>query len=206
MMAVISRVVALSFRLTLACAVIADAAQVEAKREALVRGASAAAKAVDYLTSKQQPDGAWHSEKAPPAISAIALKAIVLDPRYDAASPVAKRGYDKLLSYQYENGGIYRDLLANYNTAIAISSLTAAGNPEFKPRIDKAVAYLKSLQWNDTIAAGPKGEKSIEIGNPWFGGFGYGSKGRPDGSNICRRRCSRRMTTKVELAVSPSPR
>ena len=159
------------------------AADQPAKPDAAARGKAVATKALDFLESKQQPDGAWHTDKAPPAISAIVLKALVQDERYDANSDFVKKGYDKLLSYQYENGGIYKDLLANYNTAIAVSSLAAAENPRFKDRIDKAVAYLKSLQWNDTIAAGPKGERSIDVGNPWFGGFGYGSKGRPDGSN-----------------------
>jgi squalene-hopene/tetraprenyl-beta-curcumene cyclase len=50
--------------------------------------------------------------------------------------------------------------------------------------MDKAVAYLKGLQWSpSTPGAGPKGEKVIDEKNPWFGGWGYGSKGRPDGSN-----------------------
>jgi squalene-hopene/tetraprenyl-beta-curcumene cyclase len=159
------------------------AAEPAANQEAAARAKAVTGKSVNYLRSKQQPDGAWHSDKAPPAITAIVLKAFVQDERYDGNSELVKRGYEKLLSHQYENGGIYKDLLANYNTAIAVSSLAAAEKPEFKDRIDKAVAYLKSLQWNDTIAAGPKGEKSIDVGNPWFGGFGYGSKGRPDGSN-----------------------
>jgi squalene-hopene/tetraprenyl-beta-curcumene cyclase len=180
MMALIPRIAA---AVVICSSVVTFAQQQSAKSEALARGEATATKAVDYLTSKQQPDGTWHSEKAPPAISAIVLKAVVQDERYDVNTDLVKKGYEKLLSYQYENGGIYKDLLANYNTAIAVSSLAAAENPQFKERIDKAVAYLKSLQWNDTIAGGPKGEKSIDVGNPWFGGFGYGSKGRPDGSN-----------------------
>ncbi len=140
-------------------------------------------KSTDFLKSKQQPDGAWHAGPQPPAITAVVLKALVQHPRYDHNTDFIRKGYDKLLTYQVEDGGIYRDLLANYNTAIAISSLAAADNPEFKPRIDKAVAYLKSLQWTDRIQGGPKGEGKIDVGNPWFGGSGYGSKGRPDGSN-----------------------
>jgi squalene-hopene/tetraprenyl-beta-curcumene cyclase len=119
----------------------------------------------------------------PPALTAISLKVFVQDPRYTAKSDFVKKGYDKLLTYQWQDGGIYKDMLANYNTAIAISSLAAADDPAFKPAIDKAVAYLKSLQWNDTISGGPKGEKNIDVNNPWYGGTGYGHAGRPDGSN-----------------------
>src|SRR4030095_11549995 len=140
-------------------------------------------KALDFLRSKQQRDGGWQQGTQPPAITAVVLKAMVQDAKYDAKTDFVKKGYDKLLTYQLENGGIYRDLLANYNTAIAVSSLAAAENPAFKDRIDKAVAYLKSLQWNYRSQGGPKGEGHIDVGSPWFGGAGYGSKGRPDGSN-----------------------
>jgi squalene-hopene/tetraprenyl-beta-curcumene cyclase len=119
----------------------------------------------------------------PPAITALVLKAIVQHPAYDANTDWVKKGYDKLLTYQWDTGGIYKDQLANYNTAIAIMSLAAAENPQYKPAIDKAIAYLKTLQWNDSIEGGPKGEGKITPDNPWYGGAGYGSKGRPDGSN-----------------------
>src|SRR5688572_26102045 len=89
-------------------------------------------KATDYLKSKQLPDGAWHTGPQPPAISAVVLKALVQHPRYDHNTDFIKRGYERLLTHQLENGGIYRDMLANYNTAIAISALAAAENPEFK--------------------------------------------------------------------------
>src|SRR3954470_1184064 len=140
-------------------------------------------KGIDFLKTQQQPDGGWQSGNQPPAVTAVVLKAIVQDPKFDANTDFVKKGYDKLLGFQMEDGGIYKDLMANYNTAIAISSLAAAEKPEFKARIDKAVAYLKSLQWNDRIQGGPKGEGKIDVGNPWFGGAGYGRAGRPDGSN-----------------------
>ncbi|MGE5611172.1 MAG: prenyltransferase/squalene oxidase repeat-containing protein [Bacillota bacterium] len=147
------------------------------------KGQAVVDKAIAFLRSTQKPDGSWQTERTPPAITAIALKAIVQNPKYDAKTDFVKKGYDKLLGYQWADGGIYKDMLANYNTAIAISSLAAANDPSFKPAIDKAVAYLKSLQWTDTIQGGPKGEKNIDVNNPWYGGTGYGSHGRPDGSN-----------------------
>ena len=97
---------------------------------------------------------------------------------YTADTDFVKKGYDKLLSYQAEDGGIYKDVQTNYNTAIGISALAAANKPEFKPNIDKAVAYLKGLQWSDInesvdAATGTKyaGEK-----DPWYGGWGYNGK------------------------------
>ncbi|MBA3273971.1 MAG: terpene cyclase/mutase family protein [Chthoniobacterales bacterium] len=142
-------------------------------------------KGLEFLQHQQKPDGGWQSEQDPPAMTAIVLKALVQDEKFDASTPAVKKGYDKLLTYQLENGGIYQDLLANYNTAIAVSALAAAEDPAMKPRIDKAVAYLKGLQWTEnTPAGGPKGEKVADDKNPWYGGWGYGRHARPDGSNM----------------------
>src|SRR2546421_586322 len=169
--------------LTATLAVMAFGPVVFAKDAGSERAQAMVDKAIDYLKGQQQPDGGWQAGSQPPAITAVVLRAIVQDAKYNADTDFVKKGYDKLLTYQWENGGIYRDLLANYNTAIAISSLAAAEKPEFKPRIDKAVAYLKSLQWNDRIQGGPKGEGKIDVGNPWYGGAGYSRAGRSDGSN-----------------------
>lgn len=140
-------------------------------------------KGIEFIKSQQKPDGGWQTEKDPPAITALVVKALAQDPKVGPNAEVTRKGYDKLLSYQLENGGIYQDLLANYNTAIAISSLSAANNPAYKERIDRAVAYLKGLQWTDKTGPGPKGEKVADDKNVWWGGWGYGRSGRPDGSN-----------------------
>ena len=135
-----------------------------------------------YLKSQQKPDGSWQKPNDPPAITAIALKAFAQDPKTGPNADFVKRGYDKLLTYQKDNGTISEDLLNNYNTDIAISALAAANNPAFKAHIDRAVAYVKGLQWTDK-ASGPKGERVADDKNPWWGGWGYGHSGRPDLSN-----------------------
>jgi squalene-hopene/tetraprenyl-beta-curcumene cyclase len=143
-------------------------------------------KGLDFLKTQQKPDGGWANPHEPPGITALVLRAFVLDPKYSSSTDFIKRGYDKLLSYQQPDGGIYDSGLANYNTAIAISSLSAANDPQFKPVVEKAVAYLKSLQWMDMAGVDPsfkyQGEKDA-----WYGGWGYSNKthtrGRPDLSN-----------------------
>src|SRR5687768_10286656 len=104
-------------------------ATAQTKKESLAAAQQTVDRAVEYLKSQQKPDGSWQTGNAPPAITAIALKAIVQHPKYDAQTDFVRKGYEKLLSYQYEDGGIYKDLLANYNTAIAISALAAADEP-----------------------------------------------------------------------------
>ena len=137
-----------------------------------------------WLKTQQQPDGGWQKGQEPPAITALVLRSFVQSGKFDATNPDVKRGFDKLLSYQLDNGGIFKDLQGTYNTAIAITAMTAAHHPQFKEPIDKAVGYLKSLQWTDAIAGLPNGGK-VDENNPNFGGWGYSkSKGRADGSNL----------------------
>jgi squalene-hopene/tetraprenyl-beta-curcumene cyclase len=141
---------------------------------------------LNYLKAQQKPDGSWQNEKDPPAITAIVLKSFVQSPDiYPPQSDFIQKGYSKLLSFQQDSGAISKDLLNNYNTAIAISSLAAANDPKLQPHIDKAVAYLKSIQWTEIGGAAPEGEK---IQANWYGGWGYGGRsrgsGRPDLSNV----------------------
>lgn len=134
-----------------------------------------------YLKAQQLPDGSFANTRGSLAITAMALKAFTQNPGTHDAEFVNK-GYEYLLKNQLESGGIYKDNLACYNTAIAVSALAKANNPAYRPAIDKAVAYLKSLQWSENMDGLPKGEK-IGPNDPRIGGWGYGSKGRPDGSN-----------------------
>ena len=133
-----------------------------------------------FLLKAQQPDGAFAPAQAPVGMNALVLKALVQAPGYGYANTSVKKGFDKLLSFQVDSGGIYKDSLANYNTAIAISALASADSPDLVPAIRKATTYLKSLQWTDAIV-GPKGEK-IDANHPWFGGWGYGGLSRGPGS------------------------
>jgi squalene-hopene/tetraprenyl-beta-curcumene cyclase len=139
-------------------------------------------KATTFLKSQQQADGTWQKTGQPPAFTAIALKVFVQDPKFGPNADFVKKGYDKLIAQQQPNGSIAQDLLDNYNTAIAVSSLSAAKNPAYKEAIDKGVAYLKGIQWTDKYT-GPKGEKLKDDKNIWWGGWGYGHGGRPDLSN-----------------------
>ena len=164
-----------------------------ATQQQIEKAQQTVARAVEFLKKQQKPDGGWQqSEKEPPAITAIVLKAIMAGEKHDAKTDWVKKGYDKLLSFQVEDGGIYKDLLANYNTAIAVSALLEAENPAYKPQIDKAVTYLKQLQWTqETDPQFPDPAKKPQLvkdeNDAFYGGFGYGGHsrgaGRPDLSN-----------------------
>jgi len=175
----------MKLRFAIACIACAIFAQVVFAQTAAEQSQKMIDQGLAFLKAQQKPDGGWQGEQDPPAITAIVLKAFAQEPSIGAKSDFVKKGYDKLLSFQVDSGGIYKDLLANYNTSIAISALAAAKEPAYQPQIDAAVAYVKGLQWTDETA--PEGE-TIDAKNPWFGGWGYGGrsrgKGRPDLSNV----------------------
>lgn len=152
---------------------------------AALKAQALVAKGLDYLKTQQQPDGSWEKMGEPPAVTALVLKAFMGDPQHDADEPFLEKGFDKLLSHQKPNGGIFDDMLANYNTAIAISALAASHEGEYQPQLAKALAYLRKLQWTDSIDKATDIEsKSVAKDDPRYGGFGYGKRERPDGSNM----------------------
>src|SRR4051812_29112966 len=83
----------------------------EAKAQAAIE------KGLAYLKAQQQPDGGWQQKEEPPAVTAIILRAFLQQPGYDRKTEFVDKGLKKLLTYQLDNGGIYQDLLANYNTS-----------------------------------------------------------------------------------------
>ena len=140
-------------------------------------------KALAYLKSKQKPDNGWQDEADPPGITALVLRAFISDDKYPADQPFLQKGFGKLLSYQVANGGIYKDVLACYNTAIAISALAESKDPAYHDAMMKALDYLKSLQWSDKISGVSEEVRLKSAQDIKYGGFGYGRSARPDLSN-----------------------
>ncbi|MDB5288820.1 MAG: squalene/oxidosqualene cyclase [Phycisphaerales bacterium] len=140
-------------------------------------------KGLEYLKTQQKPDGTWQGVGDPPAITAIVLHAFTQDPKYGANQDFIKKGFANLLSHQKEDGSISSDFLATYNTAIATSALASANSPEYKAAVDKAVAYLRSLEWTDKIEGVPNQTLKVDPKDPRYGGWGYGTHGKPDLSN-----------------------
>lgn len=131
-------------------------------RAAIDRGLAALAKAQD--------EEGWWSNRELPAITALALTAFNGHPdrKYRKPTPALRKGYDYLLDQQQEDGGIYVQGYANYNTAVSMMALLTAKDAAYDQPLRRARAYLVGLQ-NDL------GEKG-EIDTPYDGGVGYGRR------------------------------
>lgn len=175
----------LVFRLVTSVIIVASCSTVLAAENAdpAQLAQSTADKALAYLKSHQKPDNGWQDEADPPGVTALVLRAFLADDKYDADQPFLQKGFDKLLSYQMGSGGIYKDTLACYNTAIAISALATSKEAEYRSAMLKGLDYLRTLQWNDKIQGVPNDVTVASDKDVKYGGFGYGRSARPDLSN-----------------------
>jgi squalene-hopene/tetraprenyl-beta-curcumene cyclase len=137
------------------------------------------------LLLAREADGGWSMGGAnKPAITALVLKALMGHGQFTMDDKVIKKGYGVLLSFKQKDGGIYDPAqgISTYTTAVAISSLVAAGNPAFKGDIEDAVNYLKKTQIQPGSES-PDGQ-TIKEGDPRIGGMDYGKSGQPNLSTL----------------------
>lgn len=156
---------------------------------------------VHWLVAQQNEEGYWSSSEFP-ALTALPLWAIVESGQKRAEAVDKAIAY--ILSSVHEDGSIWREPseqrkgggLANYNTAICMVALHAAGRPELVPVVQKARRFIAGTQ---------------HLGaDEYRGGMGYDPEtGRPyaDLSNTYMAYEAMRLTENVEdLRKSGDPR
>lgn len=150
-----------------------------------------AARAIAYLRSVQDPaTGSWgRPADGPghPAITGLVLQGFLKEPGVTDTDPAVAAGVKYLLQTQRPDGGFYEALLPSYNTAIALSGLAGVRNPAGVGEArEHAVEFLKRLQYGEgaKVFEGMKETATNVTGeHAYYGGWGYGNRGRPDLSN-----------------------
>lgn len=147
-------------------------------------------KAIAWLRQQQDAkSGGWSIPQggpAYPAITALVVNGMLMEPGIDAKDETVARGVAYILSFRQPDGGIYDRILPSYNTAICVSALSRVDTPEAKAGVKAATDFLKSLQFTEhSGVGGPSAGETMKVGkdNPFYGGIGYGRGGRPDLSN-----------------------
>lgn len=159
--------------------------------EHAARAEEMSAKAIAWLRTQQDQDrGGWSiPPEGPvfPAMTGLVLNGMLMEPGIDATDPDIAQGLAFILSYAQEDGGIYDQVLANYNTSICLSALARAKTEDAERVIPGAQAFLRGLQYGEsadvTTPAGTE-TKVVTRDHPFYGGVGYGNHGRPDNSNL----------------------
>jgi squalene-hopene/tetraprenyl-beta-curcumene cyclase len=152
--------------------------------------------AIAWFVARQDASGGWSVPSKPgqphlPAITALALNGMLLQPPEARTSlqPSIDRAVAYILSHQKPDGGIYDTILPSYNTAIAVSTLVRIDTPAAREAVTKAIAFLRQSQWGVTGGLGVGGvggkeaPQAVPQSHAFYGGWGYGNRGRPDLSN-----------------------
>ncbi len=150
-----------------------------------------AQKAIAWLRSQQDAGtGGWSiREGAPvfPAISGLVLTGMLMEPGLTGDDNTVQAGIKFILNNQQTDGGIYDKLLPSYNTAICLSALTKVQSPpQVASARQRAINFLKTIQYGEgAFAHEGLGEAAEPVtkDDPYYGGWGYGNRGRPDLSN-----------------------
>lgn len=123
---------------------------------------------IRWLEQSQQDGGYW-SDPSFPAMTGLAVSAILRSPQVLGGGErprAASLGLAFILSCVRDDGGIYRHAegvkgggLPNYNTAICLAALADANDPEYEAAIRGARAFLVRMQ-----------QRSRDV---FVGGMGY---------------------------------
>jgi hypothetical protein len=129
------------------------------------------AKGIAYLKTTQNKDGSFAPKLGGPGVTAIVVAALAKN-GVSPQDPVMAKALEYLQSQVKDDGGVYSKGLANYTTSVAIMAFKDVNKDgKYTSVIDNAKKFLLKIQQDPD-------EKS-----PFFGGFGYDSKSRPDLSN-----------------------
>lgn len=135
---------------------------------------------IRFLASRQAPTGEFGSAITKDqwlGVTALAAHAMWCWPG-EAPKDVAeaaRRATARVASQARPDGSIHGGGLENYTTSASVGALVASKDPNYKPLVEKARAYLTGLQADEG-----EGFSSEHWAH---GGFGYGNEERPDLSN-----------------------
>ncbi len=145
-------------------------------------GSAAVRRGVEYLLSRQLPDGSWGSASRGRAVGNPAITALAGMAIYGSGNAVAEAVRTKaveqarsfVLKHVQKDGSIYLATGASgeyptYTTAIALTFLASLRNPQDEQVIRAARKFLIGLQLDEDNPILPTQKE-----DPKYGGFGYG--------------------------------
>ena len=158
-----------------------EEASYQAARAAITRG-------LDYLSSEQAADGSWMNKAetaptdAPESVAPVVVAISALGVKSFSQSGRKGQQLDQGIDFLLESTGTPQGFalgengkLGTYVASSVGSALASIDDPLVTDRLQSAVEWLKAAQWDE-------GE-GLERTQDWYGGVGYGNRGRPDLSN-----------------------
>lgn len=141
---------------------------------------SAVSRAVSYLDSAQDDEGAF-SPHVGPAVTALVATGLIRHGR-TPDDPMVGDALAYVEGFIQPDGGVYApdSMYRNYETCIAIQCFRTAADADgatkdYAEVLSRAEAFVKGIQWDE--------EEGHDRSSTSYGGAGYGRHGRPDLSN-----------------------
>jgi squalene-hopene/tetraprenyl-beta-curcumene cyclase len=173
-----------------------DPSQVPIDREVFERAQASIRAGLAYLESQQGTTrdgrrGAWMTragaapsdtdvDKPTPvaiAVTAMVVKAFVqADPSVVEDRENIRLAVNVLLAARQEDGSFAEGPMSNYITSLVVAALSTIDRRRFDSEVEDGVAWLVDAQWDEDEGLDPRQD--------WYGGAGYGNRGRPDLSNM----------------------
>ncbi len=141
--------------------------------ESLVReGAASIRRGVEFLLSKQMPDGSWCDQPAITALACLALHNSHPSDNAEKVKEAIEKGRLYILKFVQPDGSIWpagrQREFPTYTTSIVLSGLAIWGKPEDEAVMRRARKYLLGQQLDESSPT------PVAKDNPSYGGIGYG--------------------------------
>jgi squalene-hopene/tetraprenyl-beta-curcumene cyclase len=141
-----------------------------------------------HLRRRQNDHGVWMAtihaaptdqpDQASPAsiaVTAMAIQGFAQRGHDTAHDATLRQAVQAILNARGEDGLVDGGTLSSYVTAAMVSGLASLEDHRFQEAVDLGLDSLTTHQWNR--------DEGIGARKDWFGGAGYGTRGRPDLSN-----------------------
>ena len=169
----------------------ADAAASGVDEETWTSARQALERGLEFLRKSQGRRGGWMeretatatdqakgSPAAPIAVTAMAAKAFTQAGATRQTSPELARALEFIRISTMRGGAFEPDSsgsLGNYVASAVAMATAGLSDPADRLLLEESVAWMRRNQWDQTEGLASRAD--------WFGGAGYGSRGRPDLSN-----------------------
>jgi hypothetical protein len=128
-------------------------------------------KGLDWYASTQNFDGSWSGSVGVTGFIVICFTGA----GYDYTNPTVQNALGHLRNFYNSQDGQLADTFQNYETAISLIAMAAAGDPEDADKLPKMARFLERLQFSE--------DSLYDMTEPWFHGGWPNYAGIPDVSN-----------------------